>query len=70
MVDADEEILAVPGSYLESAKDLSDYSFQKFATTYFQSSATHQYSKRPLKSSLLPLQTFADEQVNIIPPLK
>lgn len=43
--------------------DLSEYRFQKFAATYFQSNATHQYSRKPLKSSLLSLQTQGDQLV-------
>ncbi|TMW42706.1 hypothetical protein DOY81_012214, partial [Sarcophaga bullata] len=33
--------------------DASEFSFAKFAATYFNSGATGQYSKRPLKKSLL-----------------
>ena len=42
-------------------EDLSEYKFQKFAATYFQGTFTHQYSKKPLKHSLLPLQTQGDQ---------
>ena len=41
----------------EDFEDLSEYKFQKFAATYFQGTVNHQYSKKPLKQSLLPLQT-------------
>ena len=41
----------------EDNEDLSEYKFQKFAATYFQGTVNHQYSKKPLKHSLLPLQT-------------
>lgn len=36
-------------------EDLSAYTFQKFAATYFLANVSHQFSKRNLKSSLLDL---------------
>jgi myosin-7 len=48
----------------EDHEDLSEYKFQKFATTYFQGNVTHQYTKKPLKHPLLPLQTQGDQLVN------
>ena len=48
----------------EDYEDLSEYKFQKFAATYFQGTFTHQYSKKPLKHSLLPLQTQGDQLVS------
>ena len=48
----------------EDYEDLSDFKFQKFATTYFQGNVTHQYSRRPLKYSLMPLQTQGDQLVS------
>jgi len=60
--DINEELLAVP--YVPADyEDLSEYRFQKFAATYFQSNATHQYSRKPLKTSLLLLQTQGDQLV-------
>lgn len=53
----------LPGTNLDYSEDLSEYRFQKFAATYFQSNATHQYSRKPLKSSLLLLQTQGDQLV-------
>lgn len=44
-------------------EDLSEFKFQKFATTYFQGNITHQYSRKPLKHSLLPLHTQGDQLV-------
>ena len=64
--DVNEELLAIPPSTgLGYSEDLSEYRFQKFAATYFQSNATHQYSRKPLKSSLLLLQTQGDQLVKI-----
>ena len=48
----------------EDHEDLSEYKFQKFAATYFQGAYAHQYSKKPLKHSLLPLQTQGDQLVS------
>ena len=56
-------IMGVPTTP-EDYEDLSDFKFQKFATTYFQGNVTHQYSRRPLKYSLLPLQTQGDQLVS------
>ncbi|XP_059483343.1 myosin-VIIa [Neocloeon triangulifer] len=41
--------------------DLSEFKFQKFAATYFQGNSTHLYSRKPLKQSLLPLETQGDQ---------
>jgi myosin-7 len=60
----DEPMLAIPLSTGLPQEDLSEYRFQKFAATFFQSNATHQYSRKPLKSSLLSLQTQGDQLVN------
>lgn len=61
--DMNEPLMAIPTSDLGYNEDLSEYRFQKFAATYFQSNATHQYSRKPLKSSLLSLQTQGDQLV-------
>ena len=53
-------IMGVPTTQ-EDYEDLSDFKFPKFATTYFQGNVSHQYSRRPLKYSLLPLQTQGDQ---------
>ena len=60
-------IMGVPTTP-EDYEDLSDFKFQKFATTYFQGNVTHQYSRRPLKYSLLPLQTQGDQLVSSSSP--
>lgn len=59
--EVEGSIPAVP----EDKDDLSEYKFQKFAATYFQGSASHQYQRKPLKNSLLPLQTQGDTMVSI-----
>ncbi len=42
----------------------SEFKFPKFAATYFQGNVSHQYSRKPLKYSLLPLQTQGDQLVS------
>ena len=59
-----EVIMGVPAAP-EDNEDLSEYSFQKFAKTYFQGNVTHQYSRRLLKQSLLPLNANGDKSVSI-----
>ncbi|EDO35658.1 predicted protein [Nematostella vectensis] len=44
----------------DHAIDVSEYKFSKFAATYFQGGATPGYIRRPLKQSLLPLNSEAD----------
>ncbi|KAK8786093.1 hypothetical protein V5799_007544 [Amblyomma americanum] len=58
--EVEGSIPAVP----EDKDDLSEYKFQKFAATYFQGTASHQYQRKPLKNSLLPLQTQGDTMVS------
>ncbi|KAK5645798.1 hypothetical protein RI129_004262 [Pyrocoelia pectoralis] len=41
-------------------EDLSEYNFRKFAATYFVQNNNHQFSKKPLKESLLELPTPDD----------
>lgn len=48
----------------EDEEDLSEFKFQKFAATYFQGNVGHQYSRKPLKHSLLPLHTQGDQLVS------
>jgi len=65
-IDINEEQLVMPPNGVDYDEDLSEYRFEKFAAVYFKSSATHQYTRKPLKSSLLSLQTYADEMVNLM----
>ncbi|XP_018330659.1 myosin-VIIa-like [Agrilus planipennis] len=44
----------------EAEEDLSAYNFRKFAATYFVKNTNPQYSKKPLKESLLDLPTPDD----------
>ena len=52
-----ENIIPVPQ---EDHEDLSEYKFQKFATTYFQGNVSYQCQRKPIKQPLLPLQTQGD----------
>ncbi|KAM6970400.1 unconventional myosin-VIIa [Aplochiton taeniatus] len=51
--DGEEAIDDVPPLPEEEEEDLSEYKFSKFAATYFQSSNTYTYVRRPLKQPLL-----------------
>ena len=42
-------------------ENLDEYIFSKFAATYFQGNATSEYTKKPLKQSLLPLKSEGDQ---------
>jgi myosin-7 len=42
-------------------ENLDEYLFSKFAATYFQGSAGSEFSKKPLKQSLLPLKSEGDQ---------
>ncbi|XP_053673304.1 myosin-VIIa-like [Anopheles nili] len=58
--DQVENIKEAPVAEVPYREDLSDYNFSKFAATYFANSASYQFSKRKLKSSLLDLFGTAD----------
>jgi myosin-7 len=49
----ENQVIAVEKAPTRFNEDLSAYSFQKFAATYFMSNVSYQFSKRPLKNSLL-----------------
>ena len=49
---------------LQPEEDVSQFKFSKFAATYFQGGASHAYIRRPLKQSLLPLNSEADSMVS------
>lgn len=55
------EIISPMQTPSEDEEDLSEFKFHKFAATYFQGNMTHQYSRKPLKHSLLPLHTQGDQ---------
>lgn len=58
------EIISPLQTPSEDEEDLSEFKFHKFAATYFQGNMTHQYSRKPLKHSLLPLHTQGDQLVS------
>ncbi|KAG5675745.1 hypothetical protein PVAND_005623 [Polypedilum vanderplanki] len=57
----DDDIIGPFHAVSDDDEDLSEFKFQKFATTYFQGNITHYYSRKPLKHPLLPLQTQGDQ---------
>lgn len=62
---ADTSDINLPPVPVEDIEDLSEYKFQKFAATYFQANANHQYQRKPIKMPLLPLLTQADSMASI-----
>lgn len=46
-------------------EDVSEYKFSKFAATYFQGGSNHSYIRKPLKQSLLSLNSEADSMVRV-----
>ncbi|KAG9510154.1 Myosin-VIIa, partial [Fragariocoptes setiger] len=58
--DGAENALTVPALPQEDVEDLSDFKFQKFATTYFQGNVSYFYQKKAIKQPLLLLQTQGD----------
>lgn len=55
-----QSLIAIPQTK-EIREDLSEFSFAKFAATYFSSNQSHQFSSKQLKSSLLDLALPADQ---------
>ena len=49
----------------DEGEDLSEYKFSKFAATYFQSTATYTYARRPLKQPLLFHEDEGDQLVSV-----
>ncbi|CAH1185102.1 unnamed protein product [Phyllotreta striolata] len=60
-INSHVENIQAPNAPIEdNHEDLSEYSFRKYAATYFSSSANYQFSKKPLKESLHYLPTPDD----------
>lgn len=59
-LEQQQQLLHVPALPREDLEDLSDYKFQKFATTYFQGNVSHGHQRKPIKQPLLALQTQGD----------
>lgn len=65
LVNADDTVdqqpsIAIPQTK-EIREDLSEYSFAKFAATYFSGNQSHHFSSKQLKSPLLDLALPADQ---------
>jgi myosin-7 len=59
-LEQQQQFLHIPALPREDLEDLSDYKFQKFATTYFQGNVSHGHQRKPIKQPLLALQTQGD----------
>ncbi|CAL4075619.1 unnamed protein product, partial [Meganyctiphanes norvegica] len=60
-ISGDDHIPGIPMADGEHHEDLSEFRFQKYATTYFQGNVNHQYSRKQLKQPLLQLQAQGDQ---------
>ncbi|KAJ8877055.1 hypothetical protein PR048_021507 [Dryococelus australis] len=56
-----EEIIPMPQFPAPDRKDLSEFNFRKFAMTYFRGNINFQYSRRPIRHSLLELSHPGDQ---------
>uniref|UniRef100_V5GUR3 Myosin-VIIa n=1 Tax=Anoplophora glabripennis TaxID=217634 RepID=V5GUR3_ANOGL len=60
LMNRENSIIMRTGSINSDDSDMQEYSFRKYAATYFAKSANYQYSKKPLKDSLHYLPTPDD----------
>ena len=58
--EVDLDTVPMTGEPEEDADDLAEYTFPKFAVTYFQKSASHTHIRRPLRYPLLYHEEDAD----------
>lgn len=61
MEDMGEGSISIPGEKPSSKEDLSQYSFFKYAATYFIGNNVHSFSSKLLRSSLLKLPSSMDD---------
>ena len=59
----DGEVIGLPHSR-EEKDDLSEFNFRKYAAMYFSGNINYQYSRKPIKHSLLELPLPADQLVS------
>uniref|UniRef100_A0A8C0J2G7 Myosin VIIB n=1 Tax=Chelonoidis abingdonii TaxID=106734 RepID=A0A8C0J2G7_CHEAB len=63
--EVDLDMIPMSMELEEEVDDLAEYTFPKFAATYFQGSSTHTYIRRPLRHPLL----YHDEKDDILASL-
>uniref|UniRef100_A0A8C3I3A1 Myosin VIIB n=1 Tax=Chrysemys picta bellii TaxID=8478 RepID=A0A8C3I3A1_CHRPI len=63
--EVDLDMIPMSMELEEEVDDLAEYTFPKFAATYFQGSSTHTHIRRPLRHPLL----YHDEKDNILASL-
>jgi myosin-7 len=59
----DQEVIGLPQTQ-ESTENLSEFNFRKYAAMYFCGNVNYQYSRKPIKHSLLDLPLPADQLVS------
>jgi myosin-7 len=61
----DQEIISMPQSE-DTTGSLSEFNFRKYAAMYFCGNVNYQYSRKPIKHSLLDLPLPADQLVSLV----
>lgn len=61
----DQEIISIP-QIQDTTGSLSEFNFRKYAAMYFCGNVNYQYSRRPIKHSLLDLPLPADQLVSLV----
>jgi myosin-7 len=59
----DQEIIDLPQTEA-TTENLSEFNFRKYAAMYFSGNVNYQYSRKPIKHSLLDLPLPADQLVS------
>ena len=59
----DQEVIGLPQTH-DSTENLSEFNFRKYAAMYFCGNVNYQYSRKPIKHSLLDLPLPADQLVS------
>jgi myosin-7 len=59
----DQEIIDLPETEA-TTENLSEFNFRKYAAMYFCGNVSYQYSRKPIKHSLLELPLPADQLVS------
>jgi len=61
----DQEVIGLPQTQ-DSTENLSEFNFRKYAAMYFCGNVNYQYSRKPIRHSLLDLPLPADQLVSCV----
>jgi len=59
----DQEVIGLPETE-DNKENLSEFNFRKYAAMYFCGNVNYQYSRKPIRRSLLDLPLPADQLVS------